>query len=454
MKESATARMLTRCNERWYPLDDHPVQLALVDAVSKGVRFPVVPAGRRSGKTERFKRFVSHEAGKLENSGRKYFAGAPTHAQAKRIFWDDLKLFTYFPLHPRKPSGTDLILWLPNGAEIHVVGFDKPERFEGTQWAGGGIDEFGNIKEDAWKINILPALDTRDPRTPDYHAWCWLFGVPEGLNHYYDVADYAENANDPLYQLFHWKSADILSPEVIKAAKRTLSAMQFRQEYEASFESAQGRIYSDYSKDNITIATIKPHEQLLWMHDQNYTPLSSAIGVRRGPINKKRQFEHKNYLYLLDEIILTSAVSRQSAEEFVDKFKDHKNKHVLIYGDSTGRQGEKHGQDSAYKAIEEVLRLHGWKFTRNVKRQDPGIKKRQNQVRAKVKNALGEVSLFVNPNKAPYCHRGLSTVQLKKGSTFLEEDGEYQHVTTAIGYCVDVEWPIDVELKKIQISGN
>lgn len=445
---------LKRCRERWYPLIDHPVQLALRDAISNGIRFPVVPAGRRSGKTERFKRCISHEAVKLKNSGRKYFAGAPTHAQAKRIFWDDLKLFTCFPTHPRKPSETDLIIWLPNGAEIHVIGFDKPERFEGTQWSGGGIDEFGNIKEDAWKVNILPALDTVDPRFPDYLAWCWLFGVPEGLNHYYDVADYAENGKDPLYQLFHWKSAEILPPDVIKAAKRTLSPMQFRQEYEASFESAQGRIYSDYSKENVTIATIKPHEQLLWMHDQNYTPLSSAIGVRRGPVDKHGKFEHKNYIYLLDEIILTSAVSRQSAEEFVDKFKDHKNKHVIIYGDPAGRQGEKHGQESAYKSIEEVLRNHGWKFTRRVKRQAPAIKDRQNQVRAKVKNALGEVSLFVNPKKAPYCHRGLSTVQLKKGSTFLEEDGEYQHVTTAIGYCVDWEWPIDEALIKVKISGN
>ena len=37
---------------RWYPLKDHPVQCNLVTAVSRGVRFPLVPAGRRSGKTE------------------------------------------------------------------------------------------------------------------------------------------------------------------------------------------------------------------------------------------------------------------------------------------------------------------------------------------------------------------------------------------------------------------
>jgi hypothetical protein len=38
-------------------------------------------------------------------------------------------------------------------------------------------------------------------------------------------------------------------------------------------------------------------------------------------------------------------------------------------------------------------------------------------------------------------HKGLSTCTLKEGSTFIEAEGEYQHITTAIGYCVDYEWP-------------
>jgi len=398
---------------------------------------------------------------KLENSGRRYFAGAPTRDQAKRIFWDDLKLLTFSPAHSREPSESNLIIYLPNGAEIHLIGFDKPARFEGTPWSGGGIDEFGNLKPDAWAENIKPALDTVDPREPDYRPWCWLFGVPEGLNHYYDVADYAENSGDPLFEVFHWKSAEILPPDVIEAAKRSLSPIQFRQEYEASFENAAGRIYSDYSKANTTTEVILPHEQLMWMHDQNYTPLSSAIGVRRSPVDRKGKIKTdkkgrqlpRNQLYLLDEIILESAVSRQSAMEFVDRYKEHKNRHVLIYGDPAGKQDEKHGQESAYKSIEDVLRMNNWTFTRKVKKSHPAIKDRQNQVRAKIMNALGERTLFVNPNKAKYCHKGLGTVQLKKNSTFLEEDGEFQHITTAIGYCVDVEWPTKRTLTQLQISG-
>ena len=231
-------------------------------------------------------------------------------------------------------------------------------------------------------------------------------------------------------KVFTWKSSEVLPPEVIENAKSRMSARQFRQEYEASFETVSGRIYEDYSKLNTTAEQILPHEALHWSHDQNFTPLSSCIGVIRG-----------EKIFLLDEIVLTSAISRQSAQEFVERYKDHQNKTVYIYGDPSGRAGEKHGHKSDYNEIEDVLRMSGWRFTRRVKRQAPAIKDRQNEVRAKILNANGLRSLFVNPNKAAYCHKGLSTVQVKKGSTFQEEQTEYQHITTAIGYMVNFLWP-------------
>ena len=431
--------ILDRQLARWYPLKDHPVQLALLDAVPSGVRFPLVPAGRRSGKTERFKRFLVKQANAYPGI---YFAAAPTHDQAKKIFWDDLKAFTLSCMHKKRPSESDRIIYMPNGSEIHVIGLDKPQRIEGIPWTGGGIDEFADVKSDAWEANILPALNTVNPTAPDYRAWCWLLGVPDGLNHYYDLCQKAETGEDPNFAVFHWKSAEILPPDVIAAMKRAMSAKQFKQEFEASFETAAGRIYEDYSKANHTRERIQPHEQLLWMHDQNYTPLSSAVGVRRG--------KDGNDLYLLDEIVLTSAVSRQSALEFVEKFQNHQNKHVLIYGDPAGKAGEKHGHASDYTDIEGVLKANGWTYTRKVRPAHPAIKDRQNAVRAKICTADGHRSLFVNPVTAPWCDKGLATVQLKDGSSFQEDDkNKYQHITTAIGYCVDREWPI-----RNQIAGT
>jgi hypothetical protein len=116
---------------------------------------------------------------------------------------------------------------------------------------------------------------------------------------------------------------------------------------------------------------------------------------------------------------------------------------VLIYGDPAGRAGEKHGHASDYTDIEDVLKAAGWRYTRKVKPAAPAIKDRQNAVRAKVLTADGTISLYINPLTAPWCHKGLATVQLQKGSTFQEDQkNKYQHITTAIGYCIDVEWPV------------
>jgi hypothetical protein len=77
-----------------------------------------------------------------------------------------------------------------------------------------------------------------------------------------------------------------------------------------------------------------------------------------------------------------------------------------------------------------------------VAKSHPAIKDRQNAVRTKILTASGQSSLFVNIATAPWCHKGLATVQLQKGSTFQEDQkNQYQHITTAIGYQIAKLWP-------------
>src|SRR3546814_9149628 len=112
-------------------------------------------------------------------------------------------MLTCSVLHLKKPSESALIIYLPNGTEIHVLGLDQPQRIEGINWTGGVIDEIADIKSEALEANIMPALNTMNPTRPDYRAWCWFIGVPDGLNHYYDMAEYARTSGDPDYGYFH-----------------------------------------------------------------------------------------------------------------------------------------------------------------------------------------------------------------------------------------------------------
>lgn len=430
-------KYLSKANQkRWYKLNPHPKQEALI---SDKVRFKVVPAGRRSGKTERAKRFIVKEA--LRNSDEAYFVAAPTRDQVKKIYWTDLKRLTPESQLLKKPSETELIIYLKNGTTITLIGLDKPERIEGILWTGGIIDEIADVKEDAWEANIRPALDTFNPSRPDYLAWCWLIGVPDGLNHYYDMAVYAETSGDPDWKLYHWKSAEILPAKTIESAKRNMSPKQFKQEYEASFETATGRVYEDYSKENHTDKFYDENRPIIWTHDFNYTPMSSAIIQEYGEES-----------YVIDEIILESAVARNAVMEFVDRYKDSKIKQVTLYGDSSGRAGEKHGQDSNWTIIKDHLRENGWNVTDRVPRGAGAIVDGQNTLRARIMNAAGERRFFVNP-KCKYTDKGLSTTTLKKGSSFQEEDSDYQHITTALRYYTEIRFPFVQAMQKVKMIG-
>src|SRR5438128_733440 len=144
---------------RWNQLRPHPAGEAYSNSLH---RFNTVPAGRRSGKTERAKRKLVLKAitHAMPWAGR-FFAGAPVRDQAKRIFWEDLKSLTPRDVLAGIPSESELTIRYVNGSELVVIGMDKPERIEGQPWDGGVLDEYGNMKAAAWKSNVRPALSDR-----------------------------------------------------------------------------------------------------------------------------------------------------------------------------------------------------------------------------------------------------------------------------------------------------
>lgn len=192
------------------------------------------------------------------------------------------------------------------------------------------------------------------------------------------------------------------------------------------------RVYGDYSTENHAPVGINVDlGHIIWTHDFNFTPLSSAILQRDG-----------DNIYVVDEIILKSAVAKQTAFEFCERFKDYKKLPVYIYGDASGHIGEKHGHQSDYMEIADILRKAGFRVIMKVPRSNGPIKDSQNSLRAKICDALGNRTFFVNSKNCNYVDRGLQTLQLKEGSTFQEEDTDFQHITTALRYYTAVEFPI------------
>jgi hypothetical protein len=414
-------QMVEKCSGAWEPMHEIEIYGPLQN---DPIRFKMVPAGRRSGKTEKFKRYLVIRA--LYESNKNFFIGAPTVTRVKTLYWNDL-MAKIPPGFVRKTTqGAQLIIHLVNGTCIYLLGMDNPKVIEGGDWDGGGIDEWDDIiskHPECWDENIRPALSSRKKQ-----PWIWCLGVPGGLNGYYKMCQDSLSGKWKNSRVYSWHSSLVLSPEEIAEAMATMSPRAFRQEYQANFESVGNRVYEDYSAANHTDFVFSEVLPIIWCHDFNYSPLSSCICQ-----------EHNGKIYVVDEIILEGVHPRMAAQEFAARYGKYKNKEIRIYGDVSGHAGQGHaGAISNYQEIRAVLLQAGFTNVQfRIPAENPPLKFRHNAVNAKVNTYSGVRSLLVNPQKCPTVDAGMLTAQFVKGSTELENDSNpTQHVTTGLGYFI------------------
>lgn len=416
---------------RMYDLRPNPTQSALLGSTA---RFRVVPAGRRSGKTERAKRFVISRASIAVPDSR-FFVAAPTRDQAKAIYWHDLKAMIPSRLLASAPSETHLSLQLINGAEIHVIGMDKPERIEGRPWDGGILDEFANMKARAWGENVRPALSDRK-------GWAWLIGVPEGRNHYYDLWKYAISGADPDWAGFTWKSAEILDADEVAAARRELDPLVFEQEYEASFVNFSGRAYYPFS-ESIHCARLEynPKAPIGLCFDFNVEPGVCAI------VQEQRLPNGQDGTGVIGEVYITTNSNTPAVcRRIVADWGRHEGP-VRLYGDATGgARGSAKVDGSDWDIIKAELRpVFGDRLSFKVPPSNPAERARINAVNSRLLSSDSVVRMMVDPVKAPHVVKdfeGVRTLEGGSGEIDKKATPALTHISDAVGYYVEREFPI------------
>lgn len=451
---------------RWFKLPEHPPGEAYSQSTH---RFNSVPAGRRSLKTERFKRRLVKRALRAMTSWvPRFFAGAPTRDQAKKIFWDDLKALVGRDLMLREPSESELTIYTLNGAEIHVVGLDKPARIEGQPWDGGGLTEMGNMKPTVWPMHVRPALTDR-------HGWCDVEGVPEGRNHYHGIhmhalAEMQAKGSLSEWGAFTWPSSDILPPEEVEAMRRDLDDLTFEQECNASFISFEGRAYYPFLATTHT-ASLKYDERqpLIICFDFNVAPGVAAI-IQEQTLPGQFVHDPKTLVPLLNRPIIGTGVigevhiDRNSntpavCRKILEMFGSHRGA-VKCYGDATGgAQGSAKVLGSDWDLIISALRpKFGERLYMHVKSANPPERARVNAVNSRLRSMTGDIKLMVDPSKAPHVVTDFEGVTvLKGGSGELDKHAApmLTHLTDSIGYYVESEFPVSgAGLVKMQLSGH
>jgi hypothetical protein len=455
------------------PLRPHAEQYRLV---FQPTRFKVVPAGRRSGKTETAKRYLISRAiepwsdglpfpvnPEIENP--RYFFAAPTWAQAKLIYWNDIKsMIPNWAFKKSRQSSvreSDLTIEL-KWSTVSVVGLDKPERIEGAPWDGGILDEYANMKADVWNLHVRPSLSDRN-------GWAWFIGVPEGRNHYYTMFEEAKaiatkaraEGRIPEWDGFHWKSADILPASEIEAAKRDLDELSYMQEYEANFVSFHGKAY--YPFNPIIHAShplaYNPDWDLIFCFDFNVNP-GVAVVCQEQPMPEQLQWVEHNGQYYQEPIWGTGVIGevhipRNSntpavCAKLLQDWGSHRGK-VICYGDATGgAKGTSQIVGSDWDIIRDIFKnAWGGNVFYRIPRANPRERVRINSVNARLQSKSEAVRLMVDPIKAPNLIKDFEGVRLLEGGSG-EIDKRYDekitHLCFVAGTMVDtIEGNIPIE---------
>jgi hypothetical protein len=162
---------------------------------------------------------------------------APTYTQAKDIAWNYLRKFT-----AGTPgityNETELRLDLPNGGRLRLYGADNYDRMRGLYLDGIILDEYALMDPRAWSEVIRPALSDRA-------GWATFIGTPRGHNAFWTIWNNARN--DPDWYTLELKASEtnILPAAELADARKTMTADEYEQEYECSFEAAiKGAYYA------------------------------------------------------------------------------------------------------------------------------------------------------------------------------------------------------------------
>lgn len=426
---------------RWYPLFYHEEQQRLWDSP---VRFKIVHAGRRAGKTELAKRRLVIDAMKFDKPQGRFIAAAPTWRQGVDIWWDDLcALIPKWALQNGSRSISlsfrRITLW--NGATISVISCDKPERLEGTPIDLICADEFGNVKKTVFDQNIRPALSTIG-RPGKF----WGLGTPEGRNFYYDMSLDAEKRDD--WDVFSWTTAEI-NPDEAEAARGELDEITFSQEYGGAFVNFSGRAYYTFdealncppSGERVLYNESYP---LCFSFDFNRTPgiavvsqelpapdwlVSRNQGRNRGPITT-----------IIGEVFIQrGSTTEKVCDELLKNWSHHRGL-VKLYADATGGAHTSSGVAGSDLDII-VAKLNGpFRVEENWPRANPLVRVRINTVNSRICAADGYVGTVID-RKCRRLIRDFEGVSCDDEGNILKSDTKslLTHLSDAFGYFVCVE---------------
>ena len=376
-------------------------------------RFRVVVAGRRFGKT--FLSVTELVTQALKGKRRVCWYVAPTYKAAKEIAWD--MLLAFLPKeYIQKTNESSLTVTLWNASIISLKGAEKPDNLRGRSLDFCVLDEFADMRPEAWYEVLRPSLSDRQ-------GSALFIGTPKGRNHFYDLWTRGADGNTD-WQAFQYTTIDggQVTAEEIEAAKRDLDERTFNQEYNAQFVNYQGIIYYNFDRTE-SVSKITDDGSMLHIGmDFNLDPMSAVVAIREG-----------STLKIMDEIVIYGS----NTDEIVDEIKTrYPSRQICVYPDPAARQRK---TSAGGRTDLSILQNAG--FAVKVRDKHSAIRDRINSVNARLKSADGQRHLMIDP-KCKQVIKSLERQTYKEGTSQPDKDSGFDHMNDALGYLIDFLYPI------------
>lgn len=264
-------------------------------------RFSVLVCHRRFGKTVLAVNHLIKQAIKCRKRMPRFAYIAPYRKQAKDIAWSYLKYYSHV-IPGMAVNESELFIEFPsrftgcNGARIYICGADNPDSLRGAYLDGVILDEYAQIKNNAWDEVIRPMLSDRK-------GWAVFVGTPKGQNQFYDKYLQALKESDWYCCLVRADESGLFAkggeygPEEYVQLQREMSTEAFRQEYLCDFTASAFNVLINidavtkaasraYDKQDIALAP-----KILGVDVARYGDDSCVIFKRQGLV----AFEPKVY---------------------------------------------------------------------------------------------------------------------------------------------------------------
>jgi hypothetical protein len=392
-----------------------PLSVPQREIVRAPQRFKVAVCGRRFGKTTLAIWLMCREAAQ---PNREIFYIAPTYRQAKMIAWKKLKNKLLDLRWVKKINETELSIVLKNDSVISLKGADGgAQNLRGVGLDAVIMDEASIIDQEAWTEVLRPAL-------ADKQGWALFISTPAGMNWLKDLYDLADEFPDEWasFQFTSIQGGNIPEAE-IEAARRTLDARTFQQEFEASFVNFSGRVFYGFDRKY----NVKPYEgdlpyELLLGADFNLDPMSAVVAVR-----------NKDVLHIVDEIKIMGSNTDELVAEIKSRYPD---KRIVAFPDPAGAQRK---TSAGGKTDHTILRNAG--FAVKAHTVTSSVRDGINAVNSKLRSSDGHTTLFVDP-RCKFLIECLEKQTYKEGTSQPDKSRGWDHMNDALRYLTEYLFPI------------